>query len=100
MSEHHVEKKSVYFGIFGALMVLTALTVWVAFQDFGILNNVLALGIAVLKATLVILYFMHVRHSNNLTKMVVVASVFWLLILLAFVVQDYLSRGLLPYPGK
>jgi cytochrome c oxidase subunit 4 len=100
MSEHHVEKKSVYFGIFGALMVLTALTVWVAFQDFGIANNLLAVGIAVVKATLVILFFMHVRHSSNLTKLIVVASVFWLLILFTFILQDYLSRGLLPYPGK
>ena len=99
MSEH-VEKKSVYFGIFLALMAGTALTVFVAFQDLGALNNFMMLGIAVTKATLVVLFFMHARHSSMLTKMTIVASVVWVMILFAFLLQDYLTRGMLPYPGK
>jgi cytochrome c oxidase subunit 4 len=99
MSEH-VEKKSVYFTIFGLLMVGTALTVFVAFQDLGILNNIVMLGVAVAKASLVVLYFMHARHSTMLTKLTILASVVWLLILLMFTLQDYLTRGMLPYPGK
>ncbi len=102
MSEH-VEKKSVYFSIFLALMVGTAITVFVAFQDLGILNNLVMLAIAVTKATLVVMFFMHARHSSTLTKvtkMTIVASVVWLLILFTFVLQDYLTRGMLPYPGK
>lgn len=99
MSEH-VEKKSVYFSIFLALMVGTAVTVFVAFQDLGALNNFVMLGIAVTKATLVVLFFMHARHSSQLTKMTIVASVVWLVILFTFILQDYLTRGMLPYPGK
>jgi len=99
MSEH-VEKKSVYFSIFLALMVGTAITVFVAFQDLGILNNLVMLAIAVTKATLVVMFFMHARHSSTLTKVTIVASVVWLLILFTFVLQDYLTRGMLPYPGK
>lgn len=104
MSDHtesvHVEKLSVYLGIFGSLLAMTALTVWVAFQDFGPLNNLLAVGIAVFKASLVVLFFMHLRHSTRLTKLVIVSSVVWLLILFAFALSDYLTRLMLPYPGK
>ncbi|MDZ4803634.1 MAG: cytochrome C oxidase subunit IV family protein [Candidatus Eisenbacteria bacterium] len=99
MSEH-IEKKSVYFSIFLALMVGTAVTVYVAFQDLGILNNLVMLGIAVTKATLVVMFFMHARHSSQLTKLTILASVVWLLILFTFILQDYLTRGMLPYPGK
>ncbi len=99
MSDHIVPVR-VYLAIFVALMVLTGVTVWVAFQDFGIFNNVLALGIASFKATLVILYFMHVRYSSRLTPMVIIAAIFWLLIMFVFTMADYDTRGLLPFPGK
>ena len=92
MSEH-VTSPAVYLAIFAALMVLTALTVWVAFQDLGPLNDVVALTIAITKASLVILNFMHVRHSTGLTKLVVVAGFFWLMILIAITLSDYLTRG-------
>ena len=81
-------------------MVGTAVTVFVAFQDLGILNNLVMLAIAVTKATLVVMFFMHARHSSTLTKVTIVASVVWLLILFTFILQDYLTRGMLPYPGK
>lgn len=93
MSSTHVVPKSTYYLIFTALMVFTAITVWVAFVDLGPLNSVVALAIAVTKATLVILYFMHVAYSPRLTKLVVVASVFWLAILLIMTMGDYLTRS-------
>jgi cytochrome c oxidase subunit 4 len=91
MSEHVVSKKT-YFVIFGALLVLTAATVWVATFDLGSLNVVVALSIAVLKATLVVLYFMHVRYSSKLTWVFVGAGFFWLAILVAFTLSDFATR--------
>ncbi|MEP6922167.1 MAG: cytochrome C oxidase subunit IV family protein, partial [bacterium] len=73
MSEHIVSIR-VYLTIFAALMVGTALTVWAGFQDFpGPLNVIIALTIAVVKATLVVLYFMHVRYSSRLIWLIVAA---------------------------
>jgi cytochrome c oxidase subunit 4 len=93
MSEHIVQKK-IYFVIFGALMVGTLLTVWVAQHDLGSQwNTVLALTIAVTKATLVVLYFMHVRYSSRLTWVIVAAGFFWLGIMFLLTMSDYLSRG-------
>ncbi|HEY7913409.1 MAG TPA: cytochrome C oxidase subunit IV family protein [Blastocatellia bacterium] len=92
MSEHIVSRK-IYFAIFGALMVLTLITVLVARVDLGVLNNIVALTIAVLKATLVVLYFMHVRYSSRLTWVFVIAGLFWLGILIALTLSDYLTRG-------
>ncbi len=84
-----------YLLIFASLMVLTAITVGVAFLDLGVLNDVVALAIAMLKATLVILFFMHVRHSRTMTKLTLVAAFFWLAILIGLTMADYLTRGFL-----
>jgi cytochrome c oxidase subunit 4 len=92
MSEYIVPR-SVYYAIFAALMVGTAITVAVAFVDLGPFNTVVALTIAVVKATLVVLFFMHVRYSTKLTWAVVLGSVFWLGILLALTFSDYLTRS-------
>lgn len=96
MSEHIVSKK-IYFLIFAALMVGTILTVMAAFWDldhvFTGANTVVALTIAVIKATLVVLYFMHVRYSTRLTWVIVVAGFFWLVILFALTMTDYMSRS-------
>ncbi len=101
MSENHqhthIVPLSVYYTIFAALLVGTALTVWVAYIDLGALNTVVALAIACTKATLVVLYFMHVKYASKLTWAVVSGSVFWLLILLALTFNDYLTRHLLTY---
>jgi cytochrome c oxidase subunit 4 len=82
-----------YYTIFGALMVFTALTVGVAFIDLGVLNFPIALAIAITKATLVILYFMHVIHSSRLTKLIVATGFFFLVILFGLTMTDYLTRG-------
>jgi len=95
----HVVPVRVYLAVFAALMVLTAVTTAAAFHDLGPLNNVVALGIATLKATLVVLFFMHVRYGTRLTPLILAASLFWLLILLGLSLCDYLTRGWLGVPG-
>ena len=95
----HIAPKSMYYTIFGMLMVLTAVTVFAAFNDLGILNFPVAIGIAITKATLVILFFMHAKYSSRLTKLFVGMSFFFLLILFSLTLTDYLSRGLKTYPG-
>ena len=97
---HHVVPTRVYYTVFAALMVLTALTVWIAFYDLGILNDVAALGIAAIKATLVVLFFMHVRYSSRLISLIVGTGFAWLALLLILTMADYFSRGWLPFPGK
>ena len=96
MDSHHVAPLKLYFGIFGILMVGTALTVLVAFYDLGPLNNVVMLTIACVKALFVILYFMHVRWSSRLTMVIVASGFFWLLIMFSFTMTDYMSRGWVP----
>ena len=96
----HVSSLRVYVLIFGALMVLTLTTVLVAFQHLGPLNDFVALGIAGTKMTLVVLYFMHAKYSTRLTKLVLASGLAWLLILFAFTLSDYVSRGWLGVPGK
>src|SRR5688572_32778867 len=95
----HVSPKSTYYAIFGALMVLTAVTVGVAFVNLGALNFPVAIGIAITKATLVILFFMHAKYSSTLTKLFVATAFFFLAIMLGLSLTDYLSRGLRTYPG-
>jgi cytochrome c oxidase subunit IV len=105
--EHPENPIKYYIGVFALLMVLTALTVGVAYFDLGeifknnpvlgpfsgILNALVALTIAAIKALAVIMIFMHVRWSSRLTQVIVVGAVFWLLIMLSFTVSDYLTRG-------
>jgi len=96
----HVVPVRVYLAVFAALMVLTAVTTAAAFHDLGPLNNVVALGVATLKATLVVLFFMHARYGTRLTPLVITAGLFWLLILIALSLTDYLTRGWLGVPGR
>ena len=95
----HIAPKSMYYTIFGMLMSLTALTVFAAFHHLGVFNFPVAIGIAITKATLVILFFMHAKYSSRLTKLFVGMSFFFLLILFSLTLTDYLSRGLKTYPG-
>ena len=95
----HISPKSTYYTIFGALIVLTAVTIVVAFVNLGAFNFPVAIGIAITKATLVILFFMHVKYSTQLTKMFVAMAFFFLTILFGLTMTDYLSRGVRTYPG-
>jgi cytochrome c oxidase subunit 4 len=92
-TEEHVIPRRTYFTIYLVLIVCTYLTWQVAYFDLGVLNTIAALGIAVFKAVLVVLFFMHVRYSTRLTWVVVIGSVFWLGILLVLTFSDYLTRG-------
>jgi cytochrome c oxidase subunit IV len=92
MSEHIVPRTT-YFAVFGALLVLTAVTVVAATINFhGVLNDVVAMTIAVTKMMLVLLFFMHVRYSSRLIWVIVASMFFWLLILLLLTLTDYTSR--------
>ena len=90
---HHVSSLAMYFGVFFALMILTVITVVVSRLDLGALNTPVAMGIAVLKATLVILFFMHVIHSTRLTWVVILSSFLMLAILLVLTFTDYMTRS-------
>jgi cytochrome c oxidase subunit IV len=92
MREHIVSPK-IYYVIFISLAVLTVVTWSVAKLDLGKMNAVVALTIAVIKATLVVLYFMHVRYSSRLTWVFVCAGFFWLAIMVALTLGDYMTRG-------
>jgi cytochrome c oxidase subunit IV len=94
MAEHteHSSSPKMYFVVFGALMVLTLATWLVAQVDLGWANDVVALAIAVTKALLVILFFMHVRHSTRMTVLTALAGFFWLAILIFLTLNDYMTR--------
>ncbi len=100
MSEHIVQPR-IYLVIFLSLMLGTGLTVLAAFVDFpGPLNAVVALTIAVVKAALVVLFFMHVRYSGRLVWLVIASALLWLAILFAITFSDYWTRmWLAPLPS-
>ena len=99
MSAGHVTPKPIYYAIFGALMVLTAVTVAVSFIPLGVANFPVAISIAIFKASLVVLFFMHVKYSSRMTKAVVGIAFFFLGILLLLTLTDYLSRGWFASPS-
>ena len=86
--------------VFAALLMFTAITVYIAGLDLGALNTPVALGIAVTKGTLVVLFFMGLRHNTPLTKTVAISGFVWLLILFGITMGDYLTRGWLGVPGR
>jgi cytochrome c oxidase subunit IV len=88
----HIVPKNTYHAIFAGLMVLTLVTVWVSSFDLGSLNTVVALAIAGVKATLVVLFFMHVKYGTRLTKLAIIAALYWFGILLALTLSDYITR--------
>jgi cytochrome c oxidase subunit IV len=96
MSDHILPRR-VYYTIFGVLMLCTYLTVQMAFIDLGPFNTVAALAIALFKATLVVLFFMHVKYSSRLTWAIALSGVFWLGILLVLTMSDYLTRAWLTF---
>jgi cytochrome c oxidase subunit 4 len=93
---HPVVPIKIYVGVFLALIALTITTVGVSKLELGAYNFVAAMTIAVIKGTLVVLFFMHVKQSSSMTKLFVVAGFFWMAILFVFVLSDYFSRGWLP----
>jgi cytochrome c oxidase subunit 4 len=99
-SEHIITPVRTYVTVFAALLVLTGFTYIIATQDFGWLNTPIALAVALLKASFVVIYFMGVRYNTPLTKVVVVAGFFWLFILFGLTLNDYLTRPWIGVPGR
>jgi cytochrome c oxidase subunit IV len=97
-NEHHIVSPGTYLAIILTLLFLTGTTVWAAYIDLGQFNIVVALAIATLKATLVVLFFMHAKYSPRRTQLVIVAGIFWLGLLLFMTMSDYISR--VDYRGK
>jgi cytochrome c oxidase subunit 4 len=100
MSSTHVVPVRVYLFVFFSLIALTITTVAVAFVDLGPLNNLVAMGIAILKATLVILFFMGVRHASRLIPLVIASGLFGLAIMIGLTFVDYATRGWLGVAGR
>ncbi|HUZ47435.1 MAG TPA: cytochrome C oxidase subunit IV family protein [Terriglobia bacterium] len=92
MSEH-IAPKRLYFFVFGSLLVLTLLTWRIAYIDLGPWNTVVALAIAVLKAGLVATFFMHLRWSGSMMRIIVCAAIFWLAIMITLTLGDILTRN-------
>jgi cytochrome c oxidase subunit 4 len=88
----HITPVRTYLMVFAALLVLAAVTTWVSFQPLGHWHTPIAVGIAITKATLVVLYFMHASESDKLVHLVIIAALLWLAIMLGGVLADYLSR--------
>ncbi len=91
--EHHVVTPLTYMMVFGTLLLFTAITVVAAYVDLGVLNPVVALGIASFKAVVVILFFMHVKYQSRLVKLTVAAGFFTFLVLITMTLSDYISRA-------
>jgi cytochrome c oxidase subunit IV len=91
MAEHVVPTKT-YVAVWATLMAMTLITTLVGFVDLGRFNTVVALAIAVFKASLVVLFFMHAKYTPRLMRVVITAGIFWLLLLLVFSEIDYLTR--------
>ena len=99
MSQHIIPPRT-YYTIFGILMLLLVATVGAAYINLGPLNLIVAMSIAVTKAVLIILYFMHVRYGNKLTWVFSSAAFVWLAILIVLSLNDYATRGWLNIEGK
>src|SRR5689334_13280467 len=96
----HIDAKKTYLFVFAALIALTVTTAAVAYVDLGPFSIVVALAIAFFKMMLVALFFMHIRYSTRLTKLVVSGGLLWLGILILLSMSDFATRGWLPVPGK
>lgn len=103
ISEHHSEHIvpiGIYVAVFLSLVVLTWVTTFVSTLDLGRLNIFVALSIAIFKASLVLLFFMHVKYATRLTKMIVMSGIYWLILLLFIVMMDLWTRGWMGVPGR
>ena len=91
--EHHIVSPGIYIVIILALLVLTGVTVGASYLELGVFNPIIALAIAVVKATLVVLFFMHVKYSSRLTMLTVGAGLFTFMALVGMTLSDYISRA-------
>ena len=96
----HIDSIKTYVGVLVALLILTGVTTGVAYINLGAMSTVVALSIAVCKMLLVALFFMHIRHSDKLTKLVVAGGLMWLGILLLLTLTDFATRDWIGVLGK
>lgn len=96
MSAEHVVSVRLYIGVWVTLLIFTGLTTGVAYIDLGVFNTVVALAIAVAKMLLVVLFFMHVKYTTGIPRVVMVAAIFWLAIMMSITLADELTRGWAP----
>jgi cytochrome c oxidase subunit 4 len=96
----HIVSQRAYFGIWAALMVLTALTFGISFVDLGVWSAVIAVLIAITKATLIALIFMHMRYADRVTQVVGVAALLWLMIMFVLTATDFFTRYAGTYPPQ
>lgn len=92
--KHHIVSVKTYLAVFLLLMALTALTVYVAFIDFGhgLLNDLVAMTIAIIKAMFVVVIFMHLKYSAKLLWLIAGSSIVWLIVMIGLTLADYRSR--------
>ena len=86
----------IYWRNCAALMLLLALTWCIGYADLGMFNLIIALAIAIIKALLVALFFMHLKSGNSLLRLAAAVGAIWLLILLSLTLSDYFTRGWVP----
>jgi cytochrome c oxidase subunit IV len=91
--DFHVVSPVIYLIVFASLLVGTALTVLASYFELGVWNPIVALLIACIKATIVVLFFMHVKYSSRLTKLTVGAGLFTFMALVGMTLSDYFSRA-------
>jgi cytochrome c oxidase subunit 4 len=91
--EHHIVSPKTYVLVFVSLLTFTGITVWAAFVNLGVMNPVIALAIATIKAMIVILFFMHIFFQSKLIKMTVASGFFMFLVLITMTLSDYISRA-------
>ena len=96
----HMDSVGTYFFVWLALIIATVLTTGVAFIDLGAFSVVVALAIAVCKMLLVALFFMHVRHSTRMTRVVILGGLLWFGILMGMTFIDFGSRTWMGVPGR
>lgn len=92
-SLNHIVSPVVYITVGTILLIMTAVTAWVSFIDLGVFNAVVALFIACFKASIVVLFFMHVKYSSKLTKLTVASGLFMFCVLIALTLSDYMTRA-------
>ena len=89
----HIVSPRIYVIVGGTLLLFTGITVWASYLELGVFNPIVALFIAVVKATIVVLFFMHVKYSSKLTKLTVAGGLFTFLVLVGMTLADYFTRA-------
>jgi cytochrome c oxidase subunit IV len=99
MSEHIVSRRT-YVTVWALLMLLTSLTAYASGFDLGPWSAPVAMVIAGTKASLVVVFFMHLKYSNPVTRVAAAAGVFWLAVMLLLTCADFFTRSWSAFPNQ